>query len=209
MKSIYTNLESWFSQNLPELVQDFNSSASLESIKNLEKLVWQELPSEFHELYSWHDGQRKNIHTWPWYGLSFLTIEEVFRHWEVWHDLKDDSASMVDKYMTSTPKNCIKCNYKNHNWIPFWYDYGGNFLWIDLSPDTWGTRGQVINFWRDEDDKYVIASGIQEFVKWLYSELSAGNYNIQVEADGGRSFNTLNPLKYHFLDSVKIIFWNK
>lgn len=39
MKSIYTNLESWFSQNLPELVQDFNSPASFESIKNLEKLI--------------------------------------------------------------------------------------------------------------------------------------------------------------------------
>lgn len=40
----------------------------------------------------------------------------------------------------------------------------------------------------------------------MLAELAAGNFHVQEEDDGGRSFNTLRPQKFHFPDSLAALF---
>ncbi len=67
---------------------------------------------------------------------------------------------------TSTPEGAIKKKYYHIKWIPLISDYGGNYIGIDLDPDTNGTKGQVIIFGRDEEDMLVLANSWDEFLDW-------------------------------------------
>lgn len=68
--------------------------------------------------------------------------------------------------LTSTPSGAIKKKYFHIKWIPILSDFGGNYIGIDLDPDTNGTKGQVIIFGRDEEDMFVLANSWDEFLDW-------------------------------------------
>jgi cell wall assembly regulator SMI1 len=71
---------------------------------------------------------------------------------------------------TSTPKNTIQKKYFHYKWLPVFADYGGNYIGIDLDPDSKGKKGQVINFGRDEEDMFVLAENLDDFFDKLLAE---------------------------------------
>jgi len=73
---------------------------------------------------------------------------------------------------TSTPENAIQKKYFNYKWLPIFSDSGGNYIGIDLDPDTEGTKGQVINFGRDEEDMFVLAENLERLFDKLLAEAS-------------------------------------
>lgn len=68
--------------------------------------------------------------------------------------------------ITSTPEGAIKKKYFHIKWIPLISDFGGNYIGIDLDPDSNGVKGQVIIFGRDEEDMIVLANSWEEFLDW-------------------------------------------
>lgn len=203
-------LEAWLKAHLPEVAADLKPGATENELQSFSSALGIKLPDDFLRLYAWHNGQGMDASTGPWYGLSFLPLDRVQRECEMWRLALEESSpeSLISlaSHMKSTPPGFVKKEYANDLWIPFAYDWGGNYLGIDLSPDEKGTRGQVINFGRDEERKIAVAPSISGFVSWMLDELNAGNFNIKDESDGGRSFNTLRPEKYHFLDSLAAMF---
>lgn len=68
--------------------------------------------------------------------------------------------------LTSTPEGAIRKKYFHVKWIPLISDFGGNYIGIDLDPDTNGIEGQVIIFGRDEEDMIVLADSWEGFLDW-------------------------------------------
>jgi len=68
--------------------------------------------------------------------------------------------------LTSNPEGAIKKKYFHIKWIPLISDFGGNYIGIDLDPDTNGKKGQVIIFGRDEENMIVLANSWDEFLDW-------------------------------------------
>jgi len=202
--------EEWLANTLPEVLSDLNPGATEDELRAFAAAINVPLPAEFVELYRWHNGQKMEIHTGPWYGLTFIPLTRVLLEWQSWVDVLCQSSPVslvsLNGSATSIPAGFVRCLYANNRWIPFAYDGAGNYLGIDLDPDEKGTVGQVINFGRDEERKIAIAPSLGVFVDWMVAELNSGNFNIKTENDGGRSFNTLRPEKYHFLDSLAVMF---
>jgi cell wall assembly regulator SMI1 len=73
---------------------------------------------------------------------------------------------------SSCPEGKIKKKVSNHKWIPILHDAGGNFIGIDLDPDTYGVKGQVIIFGRDEYKRVVIADSFEEFLDLTIMEIN-------------------------------------
>lgn len=71
--------------------------------------------------------------------------------------------------LTSTPNDCIKKKYFHIKWLPIIHDGCGNYIGIDLDPDTAGVIGQVIVFGRDEEDMFVISENWHDFLDILLS----------------------------------------
>ncbi len=77
-----------------------------------------------------------------------------------------DNAS----HFTSTPQNAIQKKYLHYKWLPIFSDYGGNYIGIDLDPDSKGKKGQVINFGPDEEEMFVLAESLENLFDMLLTE---------------------------------------
>lgn len=210
MKTLTQRLDHWLNAHVPDVADDLAPGCSEHALAALEQQLGTVLPDDFKALYRWHDGQRDEVNSGPFYGLSFLSLDKVKAHWQSWNSVIEentaDDLQDLSEFCTSQPPDAIKCTYANKGWIPFAYDYGGNHLGIDLDPGKQGRVGQVINFGRDEDNKFVVAPSVHAFIQWLVEQLESGNALIREEDDGGHSLNTKTPESSHFLDAVAVIF---
>jgi cell wall assembly regulator SMI1 len=204
MKKILTRIATWSETNFPQVLDTLNSGATEEEILELENQIKIELPSSFKELYKWHNGQKSGTYPGLFYGLEFLSLLEVSANWQEWAQLVDDDINKNILSQSYSPGK-IKEIYANKKWIPFAFDWSGNYLGIDLDPGKQGTIGQIINFGRDEDVKFVFAENLESFLNWFITQLESGNYIIISEEEDAKTFSTKNPQMSHFFDYWKVI----
>jgi cell wall assembly regulator SMI1 len=202
MKEILSRVEIWFKTHLPEVLDNLNPGATDSEIDDFEHQIQIELPSSFKELYKWHNGQNHETYPGLFYGLEFLSLKEISRHWQIWAELFDEGINK-DIIGESAVPGKVQLMYTNKKWIPFAYDWGGNHLGIDLDPGKKGKFGQVINFGRDEDSKYVFADNLPKFLEWFITQLESGNYLIIAEDEGAKDFSLKNPQSVTLLDYWK------
>lgn len=157
-----------------------NKGATLLEIEEAEKAVGIEFPNALREMYLWADGE-KEYGPGLFFGLPFLSLEEMKGEARKWHEVAKDDMSEIDSF--SIPVNHIQETYIDKKWIPISIDYGGNNIGIDMNPAINGKIGQVINFGRDEEMKYVFAYTLEDFIDMIIEVLQQGNFVIEEEED--------------------------
>ncbi|WP_131667921.1 SMI1/KNR4 family protein [Psychrobacter pygoscelis] len=79
-----------------------------------------------------------------------MPTQKILYYLNLWQkivdELEEDELNSMRDVMSSIPDGHVKKLSINPFWLPFAHDHGGNFLGIDLEPDSLGTVGQVINF---------------------------------------------------------------
>jgi len=113
-----------------------------------------------------------------------------------WKEIIDDGLDGLSDSCSSKELDKVKCEYANTKWLPLIGDWSGNFIGLDFDPDSKGSKGQVINFGRDEEEKYVFADSLEEFLLLLEKLLE--NPRVTVRDDGNYSYNNT-----HFIDALK------
>lgn len=90
------------------------------------------------------------------------------------------------------PPDTVKRIYFHYKWLPVFADGGGNYIGIDLDPDSKGVKGQVIVYGRDVYKNYRVADNLDSFFEKLIQEINKGE-------DGIITRDT----KYHFHERLK------
>ncbi|MEI5892201.1 SMI1/KNR4 family protein [Bacillus cereus] len=173
LKELEVELKNYFKPFL-------NAPATIEEIQYAESEMGISFPDELRNLYLAHNGEVKSG-PGLFFGLPFLSLDEVLDEWRVWKSIEDDAFFNFDAF--SIPTECIKESYVNRNWIPISKDYGGNNIGIDVDPGEKGKVGQVINFGRDEEVKYVIANRISDLLLFILQKLKNKDFTIHQEED--------------------------
>lgn len=198
------SIKSLLGNEYPELDASLNPPATDADISRFESATGLAIPEELKQLYRLHNGESGNAGLF--FGLPFISIDEALAEWKVWESLAGSTASL-DTSITSVPANHIKEQYVNVRYIPISKDYGGNNIGIDLDPGPEGVSGQVINFGRDEDTRFVIAPSLAGFMEFILHHVKNGNYRFEIngdeEDDEPRSFLMKEPANSHFLDTLK------
>ncbi|KMM53230.1 hypothetical protein ACH95_21710 [Bacillus glycinifermentans] len=177
-----------------------NPPATEEDIQKAETEMDVAFPEELRELYLAHNGEKESG-PGLFFGLPFLSLQEMLTEWRIWKGLEgDEELDEIDAY--SVPPCWIKEKYVNRRWIPISRDYGGNHIGIDLDSDQEGKAGQVINFGRDEEIKYVIAHNVTDFLIYIINTLKNGHYTID-EYDDAVSWSYGKEEELHFLDAIR------
>ncbi|MED1218197.1 SMI1/KNR4 family protein [Bacillus paralicheniformis] len=193
MKQLHTELKLHFRPFL-------NPPAAEEDIQKAENEMEVTFPEELRALYLTHNGEKESG-PGLFFGLPFLSLQEMITEWRIWKELEgDEELGEIDAY--SVPPCWIKEKYVNRRWIPISRDYGGNHIGIDLDPDQEGQAGQVINFGRDEEIKYVIAHHVTDLLIHITNTLKHGHYTID-EYDDAVSWSYGKEEELHFLDAIR------
>ena len=199
-----TAINALLANEYPELNASLNPPATEADISRLETTTGLTLPEDLKQLYRLHNGE--SGHAGLFFGLPFISIDEALAEWTVWENLAGSTASL-DTSIISVPANHIKEQYINTRYLPISKDYGGNNIGIDLDPGPDGISGQVINFGRDEDTRFVIAPSLAGFMEFILHHVKNGNYTFEINGDEEdnepRNFLMKEPANSHFLDTLK------
>jgi internalin A len=197
--SIYTN---WLKETISDQYSLLNTSAGESEFNTFEKEIGFAFPEELKELYSQNNGSKGF-----YFGLTFLPLEDVIKQLKSWEETRKEINSSHDDQCESVPEGKIKKMYSNPKWIPFIYDGGGNFIGLDLDPDEQGTIGQIINFGRDEDKKYILGKNLEEFLQVINKQIEEKNYYLFKSTVGnGVSIGKQNT---HLIDALKSILYKE
>ncbi|MFO0891088.1 MAG: SMI1/KNR4 family protein [Isosphaeraceae bacterium] len=129
-----------------------------------------------------------------------LASEPSLGHWKFWAGMvgaseRGEDDGMLDEFSresTSLPDGAIQRLHACLGWIPLVEMNDSNHVGIDLDPGPDGVVGQVINFGRDQEQKYVLARSWAHFLKDVADELEAGNF-VLTNDEGSKTFGLKEP----------------
>jgi len=167
LAATWHRIQAWLAREYPELGDTLNYGILPQDLGEIEMHFGFPLPAVVRESYLSVDGQEAESAAGCaeglFFGLTFLPLEDVLEEWRFWREVDDDPTlganSTLSENMQSIPPNWIRREYSQRGWIPLISDKAGNYVGIDLSPDTAGASGQVIVFGRDFDTKVVLFNG--------------------------------------------------
>ena len=100
-----------------------------------------ELPMDFRLLYRWRNGQEPGNSEALYRNRMFMSLEEIAEE-------KELLDGMIG-YDFDDPR------YWRRSWVPFLHNGGGSYLCLDLAADDGGSPGQLVAFWKADDDRPV------------------------------------------------------
>lgn len=166
-RSAWTRLENWCRQYHPRLLEVLNPGATPEEIAAVEEAIGQRLPVDVRESFAIHNGGDRFV-----FGQDLRSTTELISEWQLWRGLEDMNEE-IRYCMSSFPALAIQLDYSNPGWVPL-ANTNSDYLGVDLAPGPAGSVGQVINFGRDEENKFVLASGWAEFLADYATFLESG-----------------------------------
>jgi len=145
------------------------------AIKRFATTTGLQLPDDVRGYWSVHNGETSEAFGLA-AGFHFLSLAQAAKSLAAWAETRRTIGKAIqpfDRRSRSHPPNAIQKKYSLPGWLPLLSDREGNHVGIDLDPGPAGRVGQVINFGRDEEDKYVLFPGIVELIEWLAVEYEA------------------------------------
>jgi cell wall assembly regulator SMI1 len=130
------------------------------------------LPDELRGYWTAHDGQTAGDLGLA-AGFRFLSLSEAAKSladWAATRKQLGEGVKMLDRRSRSHPPGAIQKKYSLPGWLPLLSDGEGNHIGVDLDPGPSGKVGQVVNFGRDEEEKYVLFPSAADLVEWLATE---------------------------------------
>jgi internalin A len=180
----------------------FNRAASLDEIQEVEKFIGIEFPQELRDLYLECNGQKNNVKVGLFFGLPFSSLEELKREWRNFDELSKSGMPSLDNSVNSIPIKRIKEQYINTKHIPIASDGGGNFLCIDMDPDSKGTKGQIINIGRDENNRYVISENLSHFFDLILYSFESNSDLLSTYKNESHFFDYLSGMSLPFDSNI-------
>jgi cell wall assembly regulator SMI1 len=190
MQATWTRIEDWLKRNAPETLRALRPGAARTAIAKAEKALGVTLPDDVRELYRIHDGQSPDTS-----GLfddwEFLSLARVIKEWRMWKGLSDGGEFKGKKSKSSGE---TRKDWWNLAWIPLTSNGAGDHHCLDLAPGPKGTRGQIIQFFHDDDKRSVVAKSLGEWLEAFAGELDVETQVISQGVDGAIGTPTMDEL---------------
>lgn len=173
--------------HLPEVVAVLNQGVSDSGIYAFEEKTELKLPEDVRESFLIHNGHEE-VYPGAIVGEPLDPLESVqgsvlFQQQICAEYDESDGDDHWDTRAKSFPVDAIHCRSFNGRWVAMG-DWDSNCYGIDLDPGPNGVVGQVINFGRDEEEKYVLAQSWAHFLEDIVDELEAGNLSVIRDGEG-------------------------
>ncbi|WP_254512553.1 SMI1/KNR4 family protein [Anatilimnocola floriformis] len=170
------------------MLPNLRPGATAEQIATFERAMDLTLPVVVRESWLIHDGQDEFSYPGAIVGEPLSSLSKMRHILSINRELareieQGDAACEFASYCSSQPPDAIRQQSFNAGWLPLG-DWDGNSYGIDFDPGPNGVVGQVINFGRNEEAKYVLALSWAHFLEDVADELESGVLVIERDAGG-------------------------
>ncbi len=176
MQNIWTRIETWLKQHVPEMAVNLLPGAVDTEIKEAETALGVTFTNDFKACYRIHNGQHE-LAT-PMVGeWQLLSLQDMVLDWKRMKELYD--AGKLNSDETITLSGPVRADWWNPKWIGFATNGGGDLFCLDFDPASGGKKGQVVTFWHMTPNREVLASSLQEWLENFFNDLKKGKYRIE------------------------------
>ncbi len=168
-------------------------------IANFENETHFVLPDDVKAIYKISNGGEKLF-----FGLNLIPLAQIVQDPMQWKSVLDslmegDNENFVQSIY---PENTVRKQYINLRRWPFASDGTSNFLNIDNDPGVAGTKGQIINSGRDQQELVRMTANVTEFTRKVLLRVAAnktqlksdGNFYLFKNGQGILNFNDVKTL---------------
>jgi cell wall assembly regulator SMI1 len=164
VEQLIARMDRWLVANRPHyyaLLQPGVSDADLDAFESRFAIA---LPTAFRQLYRWRDGQDPASYDAIQDNRSFCTLADVA-----------ETKAMFDGMIGSDFEDP---RYWRRGWIPFLHNGGGSYLCLDLAAEDGGEIGQLIGFWKQDQDRPVEFASVEAWLKALVTSMEDGTLEL-------------------------------
>ncbi|WP_281849244.1 SMI1/KNR4 family protein [Dyella sp. GSA-30] len=122
------------------------------------------LPMMFRQLYQWRDGQDLQSFEALQFNRMWMTLADIA-------EVKDMMDGMIG-YDFEDPR------YWRRGWVPFLGNGGGSYLCLDLAAEDGGQPGQILEFWKADEDRPIVWADMQAWLGDLVRSMEGGTLEI-------------------------------
>lgn len=187
MKNELQELDVHMREKRPDYYKKLQKPLTDQEISKLEVKYGMVLPGDLKALYQWKNGQQQDC------VKSFVTNSMFQRLEDV---LKDN------KVLTSMIGYDFEIeNWWNAHWLPVFSNGGGSYICYDLKGVFTGESGQLVEFWKADNDRNVMAPDLRTFMESLnkyYKDTPVEHYksfNITDELPKPKAFIVETPIE--------------
>ena len=192
--SLWTEYTDWLKEAAPQEFKTLQEAATSKDFATFKKATGYDFPESLKTVYKINNGSLRKfkgikfrMQSFALGGVSFLNIDTILKEWATWKEIVDELGEgefIPELTGVSHPKKAIKNHHMNLKWLPFSDDASGNYIGVDLDPDTKGTFGQVISFGTDYSERFVLADSFEEFLEQILALIKQDKVEFREEEDG-------------------------
>jgi cell wall assembly regulator SMI1 len=183
VRQSWTRIEAWLKENAPPIRKSLRPPGKDGALEKLQRKLGLSLPADFVQSIQIHDGQKTDADAglFPYAdevlgdtpSFRMFALSEIGREWAMMKELHD-----LDEFLgrKSKPGRGIRRDWWNPGWVPIADDGGGDYFCLDLAPGKGGTRGQVIVFCHDMDERRLMAKSFAAWLEKLAKGFTSGKY---------------------------------
>ena len=157
-------MERWLAANRPEYFECLQPGVTDDQLNAFESQFELTLPTAFRELYRWRNGQVDSNYDSLQMNLMFSPLDDVA-----------STKAMLDGmigYDFDLPE------WWRRGWVPFLSNGGGSYLCVDTAAEDGGQVGQLVAFWKADEDRDVEYPSIEEWLIDLVDAMESGELEV-------------------------------
>lgn len=157
-------MERWLATNRPDYFAQLQPGVDDAALNDFETRFALKLPTAFRALYRWRNGQADANSRSLQMNRMFVPLENVA-----------DTKEMLDGMIGS---DFDRPQWWRRGWVPFLSNGGGSHLCVDVAAEDGGQTGQVIAFWKAEEDRPVEFPSVEAWLTDLVESMEAGELEV-------------------------------
>ncbi len=155
MKKIWSRLEGELTLKASAILESLNPGANEVEVEALEEFIGQELPTDYRDFVTLHNGQSQESNPGFFDMFSLMPLDLVQESWEELEGLRDD---------TGEDETCPG------DWLPFAEDGAGDMLCVELESGS-------ISKYVSNDENEEIADSFESWLADIHATIKNGEYN--------------------------------
>ncbi len=159
-----TRIDRWLAAHRPDYYARLQPGVGGTALDAFESRFALRLPEAFRELYKWRNGQDPMSSHALVMNRSFMSLEDIA-------DAKDLLDGMIDSDFDDP-------RYWRRGWVPFLHNGGGSYLCVDLRAEDGGTPGQLLGFWKADNDRPIEHPSVEAWLNNLADTMERGELKL-------------------------------